>query len=65
MNRKELKAIVKRSSSTTLLAARMREALGLPPLRVTHESKPHGHTGKRKRYRGVRKLMKQRYGVKL
>lgn len=62
MTREELAAIVSRSTSTTLVAYRMREALGLPQL------KAKGHVRNRsngKRYKGARKLMQQRYGVDL
>lgn len=62
MTREELAAIVSRSTSTTLVAYRMREALGLP------QPKVKGHVRNRskgKRYKGARKLMQQRYGVDL
>lgn len=62
MTREELAAIVSRSTSTTLVAYRMREALGLP------QPKVKGHVRNRsngKRYKGARKLMQQRYGVQL
>ena len=63
MQRQELIAIVKQSNSTTLIAQRMREALGLP------QPQPRGHTrdkhAKSRKYRGARKLMKQKHGVRL
>ena len=62
MTREELAAIVKRSTSTTLVACRFRDALGLP------QPKARGHVRNRskdKRYKGARKLMQQRYGVQL
>lgn len=64
MTRDELLTIVKQSNSDTLIAARMREVLGLPKLVVTrrHRSK---HSGKRKKYRGMDECRKQRHGVKL
>lgn len=63
MNRTELTAIVKQSNSTTLFARRMREALGLPqPSLRGHYRDKHA---KRRKYRGARKLMKQKHGVRL
>ena len=64
MTRDELVNIVKQSNSDTLIAARMREVLGLPKLvkRKRYRSK---HTGKRKKYRGIEDCRKQRHGVKL
>ena len=62
MNRKELVAIVRRSDSTTLIAYRMRDALGLPQPKVMGRAKGNGNG---KRYKGARKLMQQRYGVRL
>lgn len=64
MTRDELTAIVKRNGSTTLFACRMRDALGLP------QPKPkRGHvrdrSSKRRKYKGARKLMRQRHGVDL
>lgn len=62
MNRNELIAIVRRIDSTTLIAYRMREALGLPQPKA--KGRANGN-GKGKRYEGARKLMQQRYGVDL
>ena len=64
MTRDELTAIVKQSNSDTLIAARMREVLGLPKLVVTrrHRSK---HSGKRKRYAHMDECRKQKHGVRL
>ena len=64
MTRDELVNIVKQSNSDTLIAARMREVLGLPKLvkRKRYRSK---HTGKRKKYRGIEDCRKQRHGVRL
>ncbi|MBR2881821.1 MAG: hypothetical protein IKB96_05620 [Prevotella sp.] len=64
MTRDELVNIVKQSNSDTLIAARMREVLGLPKLvkRKRYRSK---HTGKRKKYRGIESCRKQKHGVKL
>lgn len=64
MTRDELTAIVKQSNSDTLIAARLREVLGLPKLvkRKHYRSK---HSGKRKKYRDIESCRKQRYGVKL
>lgn len=63
MTREELIATVRKSASTTLFAYRMREALGLPQPKVSGKVK--AKRGKRKQYRGARKLMRQRYGVNL
>ena len=64
MTRDELVKIVRNSNSDTLIAARMRECLGLPKLvkRKRYRSK---HTGKRKKYRGIEDCRKQRHGVRL
>lgn len=62
MTREEIAAIVRKSTSTTLVACRFRDALGLP------QPKARGHVRNRskgKRYKGARKLMQQRYGVQL
>lgn len=62
MTREEIAAIVRKSTSTTLVACRFRDALGLP------QPKAKGHVRNRskgKRYKGARKLMQQRYGVRL
>ena len=63
MQRKELIAIVKKSNSTTLFARRMREALGLPQPSV--RGRMRDRSGKRRKYRGAKKLMKQKHGVRL
>lgn len=62
MTRDELVALVSQIRSDTLIARRMYDALGLPcpivqPRRTKYDE---GY-----RYRGARKLMKQRHGVKL
>lgn len=64
MTRDELVNIVKQSNSDTLIAARLREVLGLPKLvkRKRYRSK---HTGKRKKYRGMDDCRKQRHGVRM
>ena len=64
MTRDELVTIVKQSNSDTLIAARMREVLGLPKLvkRKRYRSK---HTGKRKKYRGMDACREQKHGVRL
>ena len=66
MTRDELLNIVKLSNSNTLMACRMRAALGLP-LHVPTASggQTRDRSAKSRKYRGARKLMKQRYGVKL
>lgn len=66
MTRDELVRIVKQSNSTTLLARRMREALGLP-LHVPAASggRTCDRSAKARKYRGHKKLMKQKHGVRL
>lgn len=63
MKREELTELVRRNNADTLIAQRFREALHLPR---THA---HGQTRdksrKARRYRGAKKLMAQKYGVKL
>lgn len=63
MKREELTELVRRNNADTLIAQRFREALHLPH---AHKS---GHTRdksrKARRYRGAKKLMAQKYGVKL
>jgi len=63
MKRDELIAIVKQSNSTTLFACRMRDALGIP--QPKYDGHARDRDANRRKYRGVRRLMKQRYGVKL
>lgn len=72
MNRHELIAIVKSSTSTTLMANRFRAALGLPQ-RFRADAGRGGHSGagkstvkhvKHQRYRHSRKLMAQKFGVR-
>lgn len=64
MTRDELLDIVKRNNTDTLVAARMRKALGLRP-----PDRKRGHvrdkSAKPRRYRGARRLMKQRHGVRM
>ena len=64
MTRDELVTIVKQSNSDTLIAARLREVLGLPKLARCGHSR-HKHRGNRKKYRGIEDCRKQRHGVKL
>ena len=61
MTRDELTETVRRNLSDTLIAYRLREALGLP--RSAHRE--NAREVKKRKYRGARKLMKQRHGVKL
>ena len=63
MNRHELIAIVKQSNSTTLIARRMREALGLP--QPSARGRSRDRSAKHRKYRGAKKLMKQKHGVRL
>ena len=64
MTRDELVNIVKQSNSDTLIAARLREVLGLPKPARRGRSR-HKHRGNRKKYRGIEDCRKQRHGVKL
>lgn len=64
MTRDELTAIVKQSTSDTLIACRLREVLGLPKL-VRRGRNRHKHRGQRKKYRGMNECRKQKHGVKL
>ena len=61
MTREELVETVRRNRHDTLIAYRMREALGLS--KPEHRSRTKGK--KERKYRGARNLMKQRYGVRL
>ena len=63
MTRDELVSIVKQSKADTLIAIRLRETLGLPHPRTRGRTRDRSR--KARRYRGARKLMKQRHGVKL
>lgn len=65
MTRDELIAIVKQSNADTLIAARMRESLGLRPLRHRKRGQWRDKSRKARRYRGAKKLMKQKHGVRL
>ena len=66
MTRDELITCVKLSNADTLIAARMRETLGLPALaKAGKRGRVHDRGAKSRKYRGVKKLMKQRYGVRL
>lgn len=64
MTRDELVSLVKQSNADTLLAQRLRESLGLPR---ANTRKRHGKTkhGSSHKYRGAKKLMRQKHGVKL
>ena len=64
MTRDELVNIVKQSNSDTLIAARLREVLGLPKLARRGRNR-HKHRGNRKKYRGIEDCRKQRHGVNL
>ena len=66
MTRDELVRIVKQSNANTLIARRMRAALGLP-LHVPTISggRTRDRSAKARKYRGVRKCMKQKHGVRL
>ena len=64
MTHDELVKIVRDSNSDTLIAARMREVLGLPKLVVTKRTR-HKHRGNSKKYRGMGECRKQKHGVRL
>ena len=66
MTRDELVRIVKQSNANTLIARRMRAALGLP-LHVPTASggRTRDRSAKARKYRGARKCMKQKHGVRL
>ena len=63
MNRAEFVNAVKRNNSTTLIAQRMRETLNLPA--VSNGGRTRDKSAKSRKYRGARKLMKQKHGVRL
>jgi hypothetical protein len=65
MTRDELITLVRQSNSTTLVAQRMREALGLPHLKSDKHGRTRDRSAKARKYRGARKCMKQRHGVRL
>lgn len=66
MTRDELLNIVKLSNSNTLMACRMRAALGLPLYVPTASGvQTRDRSAKSRKYRGARKLMKQKHGVRL
>ena len=64
MTRDELVNIVKQSNSDTLIAARMREVLGLPKLARRGRNR-HKHRGNRKKYAGMDGCRKQKHGVRM
>lgn len=64
MTRDELITCVKQSNADTLIARRMRDALHLPPP-SRKSGQTRDHSAKSRKYRGARKLMKQKYGVRL
>lgn len=73
MTSDELKRIVRKSHSTTLVANRFRRALGIAE--IWAQAAPRGHSGSggkakskyvnRRRYKHSRDCMKQKHGVKL
>ena len=72
MTRDELKRIVRKSHSTTLVANRFRRALGIPEIWAQAAHRGHSGAGKakakyvnRRRYKHSRDCMKQKHGVKL
>ena len=66
MTRDELVRIVKQSNANTLIARRMRECLGLPlHVPATSGGRTRDRSAKARKYRGARKCMKQKHGVRL
>ena len=66
MTRDELVRIVKHSNANTLIARRMRECLGLPlNMLTTSGGRTRDRSAKARKYRGARKCMKQKHGVRL
>lgn len=66
MTRDELLDIVRRSDSNTLLAARMRQALGLPAvIAAVKNGCTRDRSAKSRRYRNAKNLMRQKHGVRL
>ena len=72
MTRDELKRLVRKSRSTTLVANRFRRALGLQEVWAQAARGGHSGAGKaktkyvnRRRYKHSRDCMKQKYGVNL
>ena len=66
MTRYELVRLVKQSNSTTLLARRMREALGLPPhVPTASGGRTRDRSAKARKYRNAKQLMRQKFGVRL
>ena len=63
MTRDELLEVVRRNRHDTLIAYRMREALGLSL--PVHRKRTSDKSAKDRKYRGARRLMKQRHGVRL
>ena len=63
MKREELTELVRRNNADTLIAQRFREVLHLPHLHTRGQWRDKSR--KARRYRGAKKLMKQRYGVRL
>lgn len=72
MTREELTKLVRKSNATTLIANRMRRALGLREIWRDAAHRGHSGAGKQKskyvnrgRYKHARKLMQQKHGVNL
>ena len=66
MTRDELVRIVKQSNANTLIARRMRECLGLSlHVLTTSGGRTRDRSAKARKYRGARKCMKQKHGVRL
>lgn len=68
MTREQMREIVAKSKSMTLFAYRMREAFALPhPIDTDtrRRARVRDRGAKGRKYRGARKLMAQRHGVRL
>ena len=66
MTHDELLTIVKQSRADTLMAQRMREALGLRPRRHRSQGgQTRDKSAKARKYRNAKRLMSQRWGVRL
>ena len=66
MTHDELLTIVKQSRADTLVAQRMREALGLRPRRRHLQGgQTRDKSAKGRKYRNAKQLMSQRWGVRL
>ena len=63
MDYSQLRSLVASHPSTTLVAARMREACHLPPL--PSGGRARDRDAKSRKYRDAARLMRQRHGVRM